>query len=222
MVEVVVRSTTPTLFSGVDRVLVLFAIGCGIFRVETGDFDTVGVRREVRFVGGFDGVSISTISSSSSDTIAARGVTLRAGETMTTCGVVFPVGGVYVKKVTDLIGVVGTGGNGGLGIGAWFAVRRNMLLPNGEALVGGLVEDAGTVDEGVGANGPVGRAGVGRVFSLTGRDWPKYGAAEGNPSISENLRNGTTLFEVVLVASIVLDFETDVFVRAFEARRGGT
>jgi hypothetical protein len=188
VVEVVVRSTTPTLFSGVDRVLVLFTIGCSVFRVEIGDFDTVGVRREVLFVGGFDGVSISTISSSS-DTIAARGVTLRAGEIMTTCGVVFPVGGVYVEKVTDLIGVVGTGGNGGLGIGAWFAVRRNILLPNGEALVGGLVEDAGTVDGGMGANGPVGRAGVGRVFSLTGRDWPKYGAAEGNPSISENLRN---------------------------------
>jgi hypothetical protein len=119
VVEVVVRSTTPTLFRGVDRVLVRFAIGCGIFRVETGDFDSVGVRREVRFDGGFDGVTISTISSSS-DTIAARGVILRAGEIMTTCGVVFPVGGVYAMalNVTDLIGVVGTGGYGGLGIGA--------------------------------------------------------------------------------------------------------
>jgi len=36
---------------------------------------------------------------------------------MTTCGVIFPVGGVYIAEliVPDLIGVVGTGG---LGIGA--------------------------------------------------------------------------------------------------------
>jgi hypothetical protein len=74
----------------------------------------------------------------------------------------------------------------------------------------------------MGVNGPVGRAGVGRVFSLTGTDWPKYGAVEGNPSISENLRNGTTLFAVVLDASIVLDFKTDVFVRTVEVGRGGT
>ena len=115
---VVVRSTTP--FRGVERALVLLAAGWAFFRVETGDFDTVGVRRGVRFAGGFDGVIISTTSSSSSETIAARGVILRAGEIMTTCGVVLPVGGVYVVKltVTDLIGVVGTGGDGGFGIGA--------------------------------------------------------------------------------------------------------
>ena len=85
-------------------------------------------------------------------------------------------------------------------------------MPNVEALVGGLVEDAGTVDEGMGAIGPVGRVGVGRVDSM---DWPKYGAAEGNPSISENLRNCTTLFDAVLVPLIALDLETDVFVIAF-------
>jgi hypothetical protein len=97
-----------------------------------------------------------------------------------------------------------------------------MLLPNGEGLVGGLVEDTGTMDERMGAIGPVGSAGVGRVYSLTRTDWPKYGAAEGNPSISKNLRNCTTLFEAVFVPLVALDFETDVFVRAVEVGRGGT
>jgi hypothetical protein len=95
-------------------------------------------------------------------------------------------------------------------------------LPSGEALVGGLMEDAGTVDEGMGAIGPVGTVGVGRVCSLAWTDWSKYGAAEGNSSISENLRNGLTLFEVVFGALMPPDFETDVFVRAVEIGRGGT
>jgi len=73
VVAVVVRSTAP--LRGVDRILVRLVIGVVFLRLETGDFDPVGVRTEVCFVGRFDGV-VKSIISSSSDTIAARGVVL--------------------------------------------------------------------------------------------------------------------------------------------------
>ena len=135
---VAVRSTTP--LRGVDRGLVRRAVGRPGLRIETGDFDVVGLR-EVRFVvvGRFDGV-ISTMSSSL-ETMAARGVNL-AGEMITTCGVVFLEGGVYSPEftATGFVGVVVVTGSLGLGIGACIAVRRNMLFPSPAALDG---SDAG-------------------------------------------------------------------------------
>ena len=116
-VVVVVRSTTP--LRGVDRGLVRRAVGRPGLRIETGDFDVVG-RCEVRFVvvERFDGV-ISTMSSSS-ETMAARGVNLLAGEIITTCGVVFLKGGVYSPAftATGFVGVVVVTRDFGLGIGA--------------------------------------------------------------------------------------------------------
>src|SRR5271155_1355067 len=97
-----------------------------------------------------------------------------------------------------------------------------MLLPSAEGLVGGLGDDGcgarGTMDEGMGGIGPVGSwlaVGVGRVCSSSGTGWPKYGAAEGNPSISENLRNWMTLSEAVFAdtgALVAGGFETNAFV----------
>jgi len=81
-VVVAVRSMTP--FRGVDRGIVHCAVGCEDFRVESGDFDFVVGRCELRFdaVEGFEGVTSTT--PSSSETIAARGVILFAGEIITT------------------------------------------------------------------------------------------------------------------------------------------
>ena len=55
-------------------------------------------------------------------------------------------------------------------------------------------------------------------------DWPKYGAAVGNSSISENWRNLTTLFEEGdddFRAAAFVDFELDVAEIGVEVRRDG-